>query len=596
MTWIHQRLAKRLRSEEGWVLVTAMVVMAIMLGVGLAALANTDTQTGQSRQERARESAFNLAEGLLQAESVVLQSNWPTGAPCTGNAVGCGYVDCNQTNASSNLNQCPNPSQLVGTSGAFSNVDQTLPTGNNGVQWSLQVRDDLGVSLQSPPSGYTAFYPQGQIPTYFNRSCATGSTCWPTPGSTVAPGDDKPVCTNNTVVCTWDNNGNNQLWVRVDATAGGKTRSLVALLHLENFPVNLSSKVSVSGGAVNFGNSGNKSIVDSTGSPDGVVVRCYPTTSASTDGFPNTGNPISTTLATAVTSTNTASTITVVPPSPGGMANFQAGMVIAVGVGTGKQTPVPYELVTIKSGGVDAINNRLTFTTKLQNPHAAGEKVELAPSPTTVQNPNKNNCESWISPNEPGNNGADKHQLDPYAFYTSDPTYPNFMDDTTFAEVTQNLPGLSTCPTNWNTNIYIASAPAGGCTLPGGTINSQAHPHFIIVGGQAGGCSAGPALTLGSSTVFWGVIYLRDYNCLPGQLVMKVTAGGQVGGGIVVDGHGQVSIGNASNSNNCAVQGGTPSNPTCPTVKYFGLAFQNIAASGAAGLVQNTWRELAPGQ
>src|SRR5205823_1158675 len=126
-----RRIMDRFRAEEGWVVVTAIILMTIMLGVGLAVLATADTQSGQARVERTRESSFNLAEGLLAAESVVLQNNWPATAPCATNPVGCGYAwsaaapdTCTQATAGTNQNQCPDPAKLVGTNGAFSNVDQ----------------------------------------------------------------------------------------------------------------------------------------------------------------------------------------------------------------------------------------------------------------------------------------------------------------------------------------------------------------------------------------------------------------------------------------------------------------------------------------
>jgi hypothetical protein len=97
--------------------------------------------------------------------------------------------------------------------------------------------------------------------------------------------------------------------------------------------------------------------------------------------------------------------------------------------------------------------------------------------------------------------------------------------------------------------------------------------------------------------VYYGLIYIRDMGCGYDKIVMQITAGAQIKGGIAVDGKGQVNIGQSSNSGNCTIQGGDPlGNVTCPTVKFDRVAFDSIAASGAAGLVQNTWRELANGQ
>src|SRR3954465_4507566 len=350
------RMAVQRRREDGWVVVTAIVLMTVMLGMGLAVLATADTQSREAGRERVRESAFNLAEGLMQAEAVVLQGNWPNAVPWVPNNFGCGYQwsatdpnACTELTAASNPNQCPDPAKLFGSNGAFSNVDQSLGT----TKFTIQVRDDVGVCLGDPPAGYQAFYSSCQIPTYYKGLCPPpnvndSTKCWPataphtySTNPNEAPGVDQLLCKNAanvSVPCTWDANGNKQVGVRVEATVGGKTRSMVALLHLEEFPVSLASKDAVNGGAVNFGNNGNKNIVDATGAQ--IVVRCQPTTGAN----PTTGNPLSTTVADVPTG-NTTDTVTI-PLAGNGIGALQPGTVMALGVDTG--TVQPYELLTIK--------------------------------------------------------------------------------------------------------------------------------------------------------------------------------------------------------------------------------------------------------
>ena len=66
-------MMKKLRHDErGNVLVTAILLMSVMLSVGLAVASTVDTQTGQARQERERESTFNLAEAALSAQTFIL--------------------------------------------------------------------------------------------------------------------------------------------------------------------------------------------------------------------------------------------------------------------------------------------------------------------------------------------------------------------------------------------------------------------------------------------------------------------------------------------------------------------------------------------
>jgi hypothetical protein len=570
----------RLRGERGWVVVTAIIVMTIMVGVGLAVLATVDTQSAQSRRERVRESLFNMAEGLLEAESGVLQNNWPTSPPCAGNAPGCGYQwsaadpdTC--TNGNAPFNQCPDPPTIVGLTGAFSNVDQSLGS----IDWRIQVRDDVGVGT---------YYTNGQIPNYFK---GTGTS---------PPGDDQVICrdsTNALVACSWDDNGNNQLWVRVDASIGTgaskRTRSMVALLHLEHFPVNFAINA-VAGGAINFGNNGNKSLVDATDSK--VIARCQP----STGPDPGSGTFRSTTL---VDPTSGQTQL-----SPGhntayvdSTAGFSQGDVVAVGLSTADQTSTNYELFTIANGGVLSGPPRLVFTNNAGSPastHITGEQVQIAPNKDTAVN----NCETWIGPNEPGASGADKHQLDPARNYISDPNYPNAMDLPTLTAVEKGLPRYGDptanpgCPVGlqWNGNLVIKNAPAAGCTMQSGTYNSEGNPHFIIVENQTGGCGANPALTISSNVVYWGVIYMVNrQNCGYTGQVLFLNAGAQIGGGVTVDGHGQVAIGSAQGGSNCTI----PSqNNTCPVIVFKKNSFSAFGAAGAAGLVQNTWRELAPGQ
>src|SRR3954454_9810619 len=71
---------RAVRSEDGWVLVTAIVVMSLMLGVGIAILKIVDTQQQQSNFQRVREASFNLSEGMLYQESQILSRRWPDAA------------------------------------------------------------------------------------------------------------------------------------------------------------------------------------------------------------------------------------------------------------------------------------------------------------------------------------------------------------------------------------------------------------------------------------------------------------------------------------------------------------------------------------
>ncbi len=222
-------MAGRLRSEEGWTVVTAVLVMMMMMTFGLAAYSIVDTQTAESKGERNRESSFNLSEGALQQQGYVLGFNWPAAAP--------GYTDCSFGPAVNVTppGQCPQPANLVG--GNFSQADFA-----QGVSWTTVVRDNrTGGAMPVNSDVYDSTV---------NTTACQGTT---------------------TVPCRWDSNRDGKLWVRARGTVRGKTRDLVALLKrerlTEDFP-----RVTVKSDYFRTTNNGNKVIIDSTGGQ--IVTRC----------------------------------------------------------------------------------------------------------------------------------------------------------------------------------------------------------------------------------------------------------------------------------------------------------------------------------
>lgn len=221
-------MAGRPRREEGWAVVTAVMVLMLMMSFGLAAYAVVDAQTAESKQERNREASFNLAEGALEQQGYVLGFNWPSASP--------GYTAvCGPGSTATVPPQCPQPANLVG--GNFSQVDFA-----QGATWTTVVRDNR---VAGPPANDSDFYD------------STVNTT-PCKGTTQVP-------------CSWDANGDGKLWVRATATVRGKVRTLAALLKRERlteaFP-----RVTVRADHFSTTNSGNKVILDSTGGQ--IVTRC----------------------------------------------------------------------------------------------------------------------------------------------------------------------------------------------------------------------------------------------------------------------------------------------------------------------------------
>jgi type II secretory pathway pseudopilin PulG len=219
-------LKARLVREEGWLVLTAVMVTTMMLGVGLAIFSTVGTQQSQSRQERNRDSAFNLAESALYAQAFILSRNWPQ----TANA---GW-SCNQTVTTDGL--CPSYASLQNA------VDgSNIPDLKSGIAWRLTVSDN-------------------------------GKTT-PTTDYITNPSDP------NYTTAAWDANGDKRIWVRADGWAQGKERSLVALLQLEQFKEPFPQNV-ITAGHFQTDNQGNKVLINTLGNSatgSQVVVHCAST-------------------------------------------------------------------------------------------------------------------------------------------------------------------------------------------------------------------------------------------------------------------------------------------------------------------------------
>lgn len=206
------------REERGFALVTSIIVLAIVLTLGLAALQLTDVQTHQTGREVAGEAAFNMAESALDAEASQLQLLWPTAAP--------GYPACNQISTVGT--GCPGTSLTSSFNSTYSGPEFTSPV------WSTQVIDDTGG------------------PSYYADSLAS-----------TAP--------------AYDSNSDDKLWIRAEATIGGQRRIVVAQIVRQVVVVNLPQNVITSGG-LHTSNNGNKIIIEAkdpnSGLTGGIALRC----------------------------------------------------------------------------------------------------------------------------------------------------------------------------------------------------------------------------------------------------------------------------------------------------------------------------------
>ena len=71
-------LKTRLLDARGSALVPALLIMGVMLTSGIALVALTEGNQRDSRREREREAAFQLAEGVLNAQIYRLSTQWPS--------------------------------------------------------------------------------------------------------------------------------------------------------------------------------------------------------------------------------------------------------------------------------------------------------------------------------------------------------------------------------------------------------------------------------------------------------------------------------------------------------------------------------------
>lgn len=208
-------------------LITAVMLMALMLGVALSAYALVDQEQSASAGERVRETSFNLAEQLLDAQVYILSRDWP-GQGGVVKPTTTAYPS--QCASGVTSNRCPNAAGLISRFGG--------PDVAAGITWSTMVRDN-----NSPN------------PNYYDDASTRTAPC--------NPGGQTP--------CTYDANNDGRLWVRAQTIVRGKRRTLVGLVKIdtvaEDFPKN-----AILAGKFGTNNSGRKEIVNTGGAP--VQVRC----------------------------------------------------------------------------------------------------------------------------------------------------------------------------------------------------------------------------------------------------------------------------------------------------------------------------------
>jgi Tfp pilus assembly protein PilX len=208
----------RSHSEDGFALVSAIVLLMVILGLGMGLLLFTDNQQRASRIEQSGESSFNVAEAALNAQIGQVSRVWPTKAAETSEAPKAG---CTET-TSTTTNGCPTSASM---STGYPNISP-VPCAANATkdawgspvtnQWTTYVRDNASGSLYSSGAENTAL--------------------------------------------NYDANGDGKVWVRAVGVVQCHVVSVVTLVSRQlvalSFP-----KDAVSGNWFKVTNSGNKKIV-----------------------------------------------------------------------------------------------------------------------------------------------------------------------------------------------------------------------------------------------------------------------------------------------------------------------------------------------
>lgn len=200
----------------------AMMVMAVIMSVGLGVYGYVDSQGKASATERIRESALNLAESALNEQLFLVSRNWPGQSQLA-------YPNCSSSAwAPAQAQVCPDPTAVARSF--------TTPDYARGTSWSTTVRDDSNASLNF----------------YDDRVTQAGPA--------------------------YDTNSNGKLWLRASATVRGQTRTVIALVQVEQtddssvFPHNV-----ITAGKFATSNNGNKVIVNTQGTAAQaapLAVRC----------------------------------------------------------------------------------------------------------------------------------------------------------------------------------------------------------------------------------------------------------------------------------------------------------------------------------
>jgi Tfp pilus assembly protein PilX len=236
--------------ERGSALVVAMVVLLAMMMIGLASLSIVDGQSAASGKEHVRESSFNAAESVLNAEMFTASANWPGAA--AGALPDCAWngsaLAVTPVAASTTL--CPDPTTVTNT---LTGQDFT-----QGLTWSAIVRDNGGTDQCT------------------GTAATNCSRFWNEATSLAQP--------------HWDANADGEVWVRSQANVRGSRRTVVGRIRITQNSIQF-PKNALTAGSFQVTTGGPKPFLTLNGSTlglrcDTALLTCLKTTKAGQIVFP----------------------------------------------------------------------------------------------------------------------------------------------------------------------------------------------------------------------------------------------------------------------------------------------------------------------
>jgi Tfp pilus assembly protein PilX len=225
---------RRAPNEGGFALITAMLTLFVITGLGVTLLTLTDQQQHSSSIEQSSEVGFNVSEAALNAQIGQLARAWPSEEKQQ-------YPPVCTSTASTATNGCPSSESLAKgypVTGSTCRSGGTEAWGSSLTnEWTTYVRDD-GAPGASPNTVYSSSEVMN------------------------AP--------------TYDANGDGKVWVRSVGVSQCRTVNIVSLVSEQLVSVPFPESA-IAGNWFSTGNKGNKVILNTQGkakSPGGVSMRC----------------------------------------------------------------------------------------------------------------------------------------------------------------------------------------------------------------------------------------------------------------------------------------------------------------------------------